>query len=130
MRSSPATSMQDEIHLKVLRLLEANPALSQRELAEALGVSLGKTNYCVQALLEKGLLKARNFHQQKNKRAYTYLLTPDGMAAKASMTARFLKRKMAEYDALQKEIDLLTRELDQSVREAGLDLGNRSRTES
>jgi MarR family transcriptional regulator, temperature-dependent positive regulator of motility len=112
MRSSPSPiTLQDEIHLKVLRLLDANPALSQRELAESLGVSLGKTNYCVQALLEKGFLKARNFHQQKNKRAYTYLLTPEGVAAKASLTARFLKRKMAEYDLLRAEIETLSAEI-------------------
>ena len=105
------TRLQDEIHLKVLRQLEQNPDQTQRDLAEALGVSLGKTNYCIQALLAKGLLKIGNFHRQKNKRVYTYLLTPEGMAAKAALTARFLKRKMEEYDLLREEIQQLRAEV-------------------
>ena len=108
------TRLQDEIHLKVLRQLEHNPDQTQRDLAEALGVSLGKTNYCIQALLAKGLLKIGNFHRQKNKRVYTYLLTPEGLAAKAALTARFLKRKMHEYEMLRQEIESLAAELAQT----------------
>lgn len=111
MSDEPA-SLEEEIHLKVLRLLQGNPALSQRELAEALGVSLGKTNYCLKALIGKGLIKARNFHRRKDKRVYVYLLTPEGATAKATLTARFLKRKMAEYDLLRAEIEALALELD------------------
>lgn len=113
-----ASSLEDEIHLKVLRLLQSNPALNQRELADELGVSLGKTNYCLQALIARGLVKARNFHQRKDKRAYAYLLTPEGVAAKAALAARFLKRKMFEYDTLRSEIEALAREVAQSTESA------------
>jgi len=104
--------LQEEIHLKVLRELQANPSLSQRELAKSLGVSLGKTNFCVQALLAKGFLKARNFRNRKNKSVYAYLLTPEGVAEKASLTTRFLKRKMLEYDALRHEIEKLQSDIE------------------
>lgn len=110
----PLSALHDETHLKVLRLLQANPELSQRELALALGVSLGKMNYCVHALLGKGFLKARNFRNHRNKRAYAYLLTPEGLAAKAALTARFLKRKMLEYDLLRAEIEQLQGDLELS----------------
>jgi EPS-associated MarR family transcriptional regulator len=100
-----------EIHYKLLRYLEEHPQVSQRELAEHLGVSLGKTNYCLKALIEKGLIKARNFRNSHNKRAYLYLLTPQGMDAKARITARFLQRKMREYEQLEREIAELRREV-------------------
>lgn len=106
------THIADEHHLKVLRLLEANPDMSQRELAEALGVSVGKTNYCIRALVDKGLLKMKNFRSSQNKLAYAYLLTPAGIAAKAELTVRFLKRRIAEYEQLKKEIELLQHEVD------------------
>lgn len=99
-----------ETHLKVLRLLQANPHMTQRELAAALGLSLGKTNFCLRALLDKGLLKAQNFHNSKRKLAYAYLLTPDGLAEKAELTRRFLARKMDEYELLRAEIEFLRRE--------------------
>lgn len=105
--SDPLT---DESHLKVLRLLQANPSLTQREVADALGVSVGKTNYCIRALMDKGLLKMNNFRNSQNKLAYAYLLTPAGIAAKADLTARFLKIKVNEYDALKAEIEQLQRE--------------------
>src|SRR3546814_11716761 len=79
----PDTPSHDESHLKVLRLLESDPGLSQRDLSQALGVSLGKTNYCIRALLDKGLIKMQNFRNSQNKLAYAYLLTPAGIAAKA-----------------------------------------------
>jgi EPS-associated MarR family transcriptional regulator len=104
----------EETHLRVLRLLEANPQLSQRELAEALGVSLGKTNYCLKALLEKGLIKIRNFRNSKNKAAYAYYLTPEGVSNKTVLTAGFLKRKLAEYESLKREIKLLKTEVGKS----------------
>ena len=97
-------------HLKVLRLLEANPQMSQRDLAAALGVSLGKTNFCLKALLDKGLLKMQNFQNSKRKLAYAYLLTPAGIAEKTSLTGRFLKCKMEEYELLKAEIASLQQE--------------------
>ena len=99
-----------EAHFRVLRLLEGNPQMNQRDLAAAAGVSLGKTNYCINALLEKGLIKVQNFKSNKRKLAYAYLLTPAGIAEKASLTQRFLKRKMEEYDALRAEIEQLKQE--------------------
>lgn len=107
---SADTSAHDENHLKVLRLLEADPSLSQRELAEELGVSLGKTNYCIRALLDKGLIKMQNFRNSQNKMAYAYLLTPAGIAAKAELTASFLRIKLREYEVLRREIEELRRE--------------------
>lgn len=100
-----------EIHLKVLRHLEDNPEVSQRELAEMLGVSLGKTNYCLKALINKGLVKANNFKNNANKRAYLYVLTPKGMETKARVSVRFLQRKMEEYEALKLEIEQLKAEI-------------------
>lgn len=110
----PNTSLQDENHLKVLRLLEDNPRMNQRDLAEALGVSLGKTNYCLKALLDKGLIKILNFRNSQNKLAYSYLLTPTGIAEKAELTKRFLKRKVAEYESLKREIETLKLEVEQA----------------
>ncbi|MGB6008146.1 MarR family EPS-associated transcriptional regulator [Castellaniella sp.] len=100
----------EESHLKVLRLLEANPALSQRDLSQALGISLGKTNYCMRALLDKGLIKMQNFRNSDSKLGYAYLLTPAGMVAKAELTKNFLKIKMREYEILKQEIDQLRQE--------------------
>jgi EPS-associated MarR family transcriptional regulator len=96
-----------EAHLRVLRLLELNPKMKQRELAASAGLSLGKTNYCINALLEKGLIKLENFKSNSRKLSYTYLLTPSGIAEKAVLTQRFLKRKMEEYEELRAEIELL-----------------------
>ncbi len=100
-----------EIHLKVLRYLEEKPDVTQRELARALGVSLGKANYCLQSLIGKGWVKAENFRNSANKRAYLYLLTPKGIGAKANISVRFLRRKMEEYEALRSEIEQLKVEL-------------------
>jgi len=109
--SSQISSANDEIQLRVLRLLEANPQMTQRELAEALGVSLGKTNFCIKALFEKGLIKLQNFQSNRHKLAYSYLLTPTGIAEKSAITARFLTRKMAEYEQLRVEIASLQHEI-------------------
>lgn len=100
-----------ESHLKVLRLLAADPALSQRDLARALGISLGKTHYCVRALLDKGWIKMQNFHNSERKLAYAYLLTPAGVTAKAELTRRFLQLKTREYEALKHEIEQLRQEV-------------------
>ena len=104
------TPLHQETHLQVLRLLETNPQMSQRELAAALGVSLGKTNFCLRALLDKGLVKVQNFQNNKQKLAYAYLLTPAGIAEKSALTKRFLVRKLEEYELLRAEIELLKRE--------------------
>ncbi|MDO8768107.1 MAG: MarR family EPS-associated transcriptional regulator [Burkholderiaceae bacterium] len=104
-------SIHQDTHLKVLRLLESNPQMNQRDLAAALGVSLGKTNFCLKALLDKGLLKVQNFHNSKRKLAYAYLLTPAGIAEKTSLTGRFLKRKIEEYALLKAEIESLQQEI-------------------
>ena len=104
--------MADERHLKALRLLEQNPEMTQRELAEALGVSVGAANYCLKALVEKGWVKLENFQKNPNKLGYLYLLTPMGISAKAQLTASFLRRKVAEYEALRTEIEHLRAEVD------------------
>ena len=111
---SPKTQ---ETHLKVLRHLEDNPSVTQRELAEALGISLGKTNYCMKALISKGMVKAKNFKNSANKRAYLYILTPKGIEAKARISVKFLQRKVKEYEALRIEIEQLKSELKQSHRQ-------------
>ncbi|NOS96405.1 MAG: MarR family EPS-associated transcriptional regulator [Methylotenera sp.] len=100
----------DEYRYKILKLLEAQPEISQRELAKSLGVSLGKANFCLKALIDIGLIKASNFRNSQNKLAYMYLLTPTGIEAKSSITLRFLKAKMQEYELLQKEISALMQE--------------------
>lgn len=105
------SDLQSENHLKVMRFLVENPRLSQRELAEALGVSIGKTNYCLKALMVKGLVKVQNFRNNQNKLSYAYLLTPLGIAEKAALTKQFLRRKVAEYEGLNREIELLKREI-------------------
>ena len=88
-----------------MRLIEQNPQVSQREIADQLGVSLGGINYCIKALIEKGYVKVSNFSDNPNKLGYVYLLTPSGIAAKAGLTGQFLKRKLDEYEALKAEIE-------------------------
>ncbi|MDH5654603.1 MAG: MarR family EPS-associated transcriptional regulator [Spirochaetia bacterium] len=102
--------LTDELRFKILKVLQDNPDLNQRQLADHLNISLGKTNYCIQALIGKGLLKVKNFKNNRNKLAYSYLLTPGGMEEKAKLTIRFLKRKMEEYEILKTEIEELTRD--------------------
>jgi EPS-associated MarR family transcriptional regulator len=97
-------SLDPDVHFRVLHLLEEEPELTQRELAQKLGISLGGVNYCLKALIEIGHIKVGNFSKNPNKSIYLYLLTPKGIAEKASLTAGFLKRKMVEYHALRKEI--------------------------
>ena len=101
----------DDARYRILKRLQNNPDISQRQLAEELGVSLGKINYCLQALIDKGLVKAKNFSQSENKRRYLYVLTPAGIENKARLTRRFLQRKLDEYEALKLEIEEIQKEL-------------------
>lgn len=103
--------LSDESQYKLMRLLEANPEASQRELAEALGISLGKVNYCLHALMDKGFVKLRNFSHSTHKLRYAYILTPQGITEKARVTQRFLKRKLKEYEMLQNEIEELRKDI-------------------
>jgi len=105
--------LHDDIHYRIFKLIEVRPDISQRQLARALGVSLGKTNYCFRALIDKGQVKARNFQRNPSKRNYVYLLTHKGIEEKAQLTARFLKRKMAEYESLNVEIEQLKNEFEE-----------------
>jgi len=109
--------IREEARFKILRLLHENPALTQRELGEQVGISLGAVNYCLRALIERGLVKAGNFSRNPNKLGYAYVLTPAGIAEKTLLTGRFLSRKLAEYDALRVEIDVLSREASARVSE-------------
>jgi EPS-associated MarR family transcriptional regulator len=109
----------EDIHFRLLRLLETRPDLSQRDLARELGTSLGKANYCLNALIDKGLVKVRNFRNNQNKLGYAYLLTPRGIDSKATIAVQFLKRKMAEYEMLKQEIEQLQRELGASGKTRG-----------
>ncbi len=111
--SRRSENLQEEARLKALRIISADPAITQRALADQLGISLGATHYMLQALTERGLLKLQRFTAAEHKRGYAYILTPKGVAEKASITARFLIRKRAEYDALRREINDLAREMGQ-----------------
>jgi len=102
--------LSDENRYKLLKILETNPDVNQRELAKTLGISLGKTNYCLKALIEKGLIKMDNFRRSKNKGNYAYFLTPKGIEEKAKVTIQFLDRKQKEYERLAQEIEQLRAE--------------------
>lgn len=105
--------LDETTHYGLLKTLEENPGLSQRDLAKKLGVSLGKINFCLNALVAKGSLKIKNFRNSDNKLAYAYLLTPSGVEQKARMTVQFLKYKVQEYERLRAEIAELQREAEQ-----------------
>jgi EPS-associated MarR family transcriptional regulator len=102
--------LTDEMRYKLMRVLESNPEMSQRDIARVLGVSLGRVNYCLQALVRKGLIKAKNFSNSKNKAAYMYLLTPRGIEEKSSLTLQFLQIKVQEYERLRLEIKAIREE--------------------
>lgn len=106
-----AMNLSESTHLRILKLIEERPDLSQRELARQLGVSLGKTHYLLRALLDKGFVKMNNFRRSDNKLAYAYVLTPDGIAARLDLTRDFLRYKEAEYEALSQEIVQLRSEV-------------------
>ena len=110
------TPLQEDTRFRVLRALQDNPRLTQRELSERLGVSLGATNFVLRALMEKGAIKIRNFRGNTRKLIYAYILTPQGLAEKASLTARFLARKQKEYESLKAEIEAVSRKLEQETQ--------------
>tara|TARA_R100001143_G_C3331431_1_gene119657 strand:- start:528 stop:872 length:345 start_codon:yes stop_codon:yes gene_type:complete len=103
--------ISEDVRFRVMRALEADPRLSQRELASSLGISLGVVNYCLKGLVEKGQVKVGNFRASDNKLRYAYVLTPRGVLAKAKLTGNFLKRRMAEHEALKAEIEALQGDL-------------------
>jgi EPS-associated MarR family transcriptional regulator len=111
------TDVNDETRYQLIRLIEENPNISQRELANRLGISLGKVNYCLRALINVGWVKAGNFVRSDNKMRYAYMLTPAGIKEKAQITARFLKKKQAQYQQLKTEIARLQQELERSHQE-------------
>jgi EPS-associated MarR family transcriptional regulator len=110
-KATPMTSRQfknqEDTHFQIMRILQENPDLTQRELADKLSMSVGGLNYCLNALIDKGFVKMQNFQNSKNKFKYVYLLTPQGLTEKVALTSRFLKRKMEEYAALKAEIEAL-----------------------
>ena len=109
--TSKRTKLQEDTHFRVLRLLQENPEMSQRELAAAVGISVGGMHYVLNALIDKGLVKLGNFTAAEDKRRYAYFLTPKGIAQKVAMTRAFLARKMAEYEALKEEIEALQNDI-------------------
>ena len=109
--TSRRSQLQEDTYFRVLRLLQDNPDMTQREIAQSLGLSTSGLNYCLKALIDKGWVKVHNFSQSKNKFGYIYVLTPQGIAEKLALTSRFLKRKLSEYDALKAEIDGLQAEV-------------------
>ena len=114
--------LDETTRYRLLKLLQSNPEVSQRQVAEALGISVGKTNFCLRALLDKGLVKVRNFRDSQNKMAYAYYLTPKGAQEKVRATALFLQRKLKEYQEIEREIEQLKRDVrsDGSDRKYGL----------
>ena len=107
-----ATELDDAITYELCKSLEQDPHISQRALSRQLGISLGKVNYCLKALIDKGWVKARNFQRSPDKTGYAYILTQTGLENKARVTARFLRHKIAEYEKLQTEIETLRREVE------------------
>jgi len=112
---SRQSRIQEDTYFRIMRLLKENPEMSQRDLADKLGMSLGGLNYCLKALIDKGFVKLENFQSSTHKLKYVYVLTPAGIAQKLSMTGRFLKRKKQEYEALKEEIELLRAEVDEDL---------------
>lgn len=104
-------SNRNEAHFRILRILKENPDLTQREIARQLGMSLGAVNYCLRALVDKGLIKIQNFRKSNNKAGYAYLLTSSGIREKMALTESFLKRKLEEYEALKVEIESLKQDV-------------------
>jgi EPS-associated MarR family transcriptional regulator len=109
--TSRQAKIQEDINFRIMRILQDNPDLTQRELANKLGMSVGGLNYCLNALIDKGLVKMQNFSKSKNKFKYVYMLTPMGITEKTALTTRFLSRKMEEYEAIKLDIRYLKNEL-------------------
>ncbi len=103
--------IDESLRYQILKQLQDDPNMSQRNLAESLGISLGKVNYCLKGLIETGLIKAHNFKNSKNKLAYAYILTPRGIEEKAVVTMRFLKTRIQQYEELEREINELREEV-------------------
>ena len=114
--TSRRSQLQEDTYFRVLRLLQDNPDMTQREIAQSLGLSTSGLNYCLKALIDKGWVKVHNFSQSKNKFGYIYVLTPQGISEKLALTSRFLKRKLSEYDALKAEIEGLQAEVQKSAQ--------------
>lgn len=110
--------LDDDTRYRILKRLEDNPEVNQRELARELGISLGKVNYCLKALIERGFVKVSRFRNSVNKKAYLYHLTPQGMQDRTRMAIRFLQHKRAEYEALERELQILEQEVRQRAEEA------------
>jgi EPS-associated MarR family transcriptional regulator len=110
------SKLQEDTRFRILRLLQENPELSQRDLAKAVGSSVGGIHYILNALIETGLVKLGNFTAAEDKRRYAYILTPKGVAEKAKITKRFLVRKIEEYEAIKAEIEALSAEAAQDAR--------------
>ena len=113
--TSPPLTRKQEAQFRVMRVIAVNPRITQRQLAIEMGVSLGRAHYCLSSLVEVGWVKIDHFRASSNKMQYAYILTPSGIAHKAAIASRFLKRKTEEYDALKREIDCLHKELDYIV---------------
>ena len=118
--TSRQAKIQEDTHFRILRILQENPDLTQRELAEKLGMSVGGLNYCLNSLIDKGLVKMQNFSNSKNKFKYVYLLTPMGIAEKVALTTRFFSRKMEEYEALKLEIEALKSQVGAPIQDKTL----------
>jgi EPS-associated MarR family transcriptional regulator len=114
--TSRRSKIQEDTYFRVLRMLQEIPDLTQREIAQKLGVSTSGINYCLNALIDKGWVKVYNFSESKNKFGYVYLLTPSGIAEKASLTGRFLQRKLKEYEEMRAEIESLRSEVSEVSR--------------
>ena len=117
MSKGRSTGMTEDSEYTLLKLLELNPQATQREIASEMGVSLGKVNYCMKKLTEKGWVKLANFSHNQNKMGYAYLLTPQGIEEKSRLTFSFLKKKVIEYEILKKEINDLKLESEEMANE-------------
>jgi hypothetical protein len=118
--------MTEQTKLKILQFIQSQPDMTQRDMAQQAGVSLGQVNYVMQALREKGLVKLENFSKNPNKLQYVYLLTPQGLLEKAQLTVYFLQRKRSEFEALKQEIA----DLEKQVPKDGAFLEKRTRRQS
>ena len=118
MSNTQSPEKREDLQFQLLRLLEAHPDYSQRAIAHELGVSLGGVNYCLKALIGRGLVKVENFSASRHKLGYLHLLTPSGIAARAALTQRFLQRKLAEYARISAEIEALERETSRTTPDA------------
>ena len=115
--TTQSDKLREDVKFRILRLLQDNPELSQRELAKRVGVSTGGIHYVLNALVEKGMIKLSNFASSEDKRRYAYVLTPRGISERAALTRRFVDRKLAEYHAIKLEIEEISQELDPQVSE-------------